>query len=92
MPNAYTPDQDGLNDGFRPVMDSKREIAKFQMSIFNRDGEKIYESEDMNQAWYGNSNDSNFYVKDGVYIWKIKVWLNGDVEPKEYSGNVIIVR
>ncbi len=92
MPNAYTPDQDGLNDGFRPVMDSKREIAKFQMWIFNRDGEKIYESEDFNQAWYGNSNDSNYYVKDGVYLWKVKVWLNGDVEPKEFNGNVIIVR
>lgn len=92
MPNAYTPDNDGLNDGFRPVLDSKREIAKYQMMIFNRDGQKIYESDDFNQAWYGNSNESNYYVKDGVYLWKIKVWLNGDVEPKEYSGNVVIVR
>lgn len=92
VPNAYTPDQDGLNDGFKPVFDSKREISKFEMRIFNRDGEKIYESDDFNQAWYGNSNESTFYVKDGVYIWTIKVWLHGDVEPKEYSGNVIILR
>lgn len=92
MPNAYTPDQDGLNDGFRPVMDSERELAKYAMMIFNRDGELIFETDNHKEAWYGNSNEGDYYVKDGVYTWKIKVWLYGDVEPKVYSGNVIIVR
>lgn len=92
MPNAYTPDQDGLNDGFRPVMDSKREIAKYVFQIYNRDGENIFETEDIHTAWYGNSNKGDFYVEDGAYLWKIKIWLFGDVEPKIFDGTVIIVR
>jgi hypothetical protein len=92
MPNAYTPDQDGLNDGFRPVMDSKREIAKYLFQVYNRDGENIFETEDIHTAWYGNSNKGDFFVKDGAYLWKIKIWLHGDVEPKTFDGTVIIVR
>jgi gliding motility-associated-like protein len=91
-PNAFTPGNDGLNDGFRPTLVSKKEIYKYRMMVFNRYGEKIYESENPTQAWYGNNDKGDVYVPDGAYTWVIEVTLEGLSERKTFQGSVLIVR
>lgn len=91
-PTAFTPGDDGLNDGFRPVFVSKKEIFKYQMRIFNRYGEKIFDSTDIKQAWYGNNDKGDMYVPDGSYTWIIDVTLEGLSERQTFKGSVLIVR
>ena len=91
-PTAFTPGNDGLNDGFRPVLVSKKEIFKYNMRIFNRNGEKIYESNDYKQAWYGNNDKGDVYVPDGSYTWVVEITLEGLSEKQTFKGSVIIVR
>ncbi len=91
-PTAFTPGNDGLNDGFRPTLVSKKEIYKYRMRIFNRNGEKIFESDDYKQAWYGNNDKGDVYVPDGAYNWFIEINLEGLSERKTFKGSVLIVR
>ncbi|MCZ8284986.1 MAG: gliding motility-associated C-terminal domain-containing protein, partial [Bacteroidia bacterium] len=71
VPNAFTPNQDGLNDGFRALGIG---IEAFKMQIFDRWGKMIFETNDINTPWdgsvgRGNSGDA----KQEVYVWKVKV-------------------
>lgn len=91
-PNAFTPGNDGVNDGFRPLIVSKKEIYKYKMQIFNRNGEKIFETDDYNTAWYGNSFNGDDYVRDGFYTFIIEINLEGLSERQTFKGNVLIVR
>ena len=91
-PTAFTPGNDGVNDGFRPVIVSKKEVYKYRMQIFNRNGEKIFETDDYNTAWYGNSFSGDQYVQDGFYSYVIEINLEGLSERQTFKGGVLIVR
>jgi hypothetical protein len=73
-------------------MVSKKEIYKYRMTIYNRNGEQIYESENPQQAWYGNNDKGDVYVTDGAYTWVVEVTLEGLSEKKIFKGSVLIVR
>lgn len=52
IPNAFTPNNDGLNDMFRPVTQSET-IRAFSMSIFDRWGRNIFDTQDFSKGWDG---------------------------------------
>jgi hypothetical protein len=62
------------------------------MRIYNRNGEKIFETDDYKQAWYGNSFKGDIYVPDGAYTWVIEIVLEGLSERQTFKGSVLIVR
>lgn len=69
MPNGFTPNGDNLNDTFKPVgegIDSKN----YLFMIFNRWGEKLFETDDLNEGWDGTYNGTP--VQTDTYIWRIK--------------------
>lgn len=66
VPNTFTPNDNGLNDIFLAY---GREIATFHMLIFDRWGQVIFESKDINQGWDGSYKGE--IVQDGTYVWKI---------------------
>lgn len=66
IPNAFTPDGSGNNDVFMPV---GLELYEFNMMIFNRWGEKIFESPALNQGWDGKYK--GVLCEPGVYIYKV---------------------
>ena len=68
MPNAFTPDNNGLNDQFKPVglFDGMRE---YKMTIWNRWGEKVFETEDVSMGWNGEKNNNGPAAQPGVYAW-----------------------
>ena len=72
IPNAFTPNSDGLNDGFKALGIG---IAQFKLQIFDRWGALIFESDDINKAWDGSVNGKGDYdsTKDDVYVWKAEV-------------------
>jgi gliding motility-associated-like protein len=86
IPNAFTPNEDGLNDVFLPVL---RGIKSYNLFIFNRWGQKIFSTSDTNQGWDGTY--SGEICKSDVYIWKIYISaING--KEKNLTGTVILNR
>lgn len=90
VPNAFTPNGDGVNDYFYPRQLLSKGVVGFSMMIFDRWGQKVFETTNTN----GRGWDGKFNGKDqpmGVYIYQIKAILkNGKVE--NYSGNVTLMR
>ncbi len=84
IPNSFTPNGDGINAIFEP---GGIEIAYYHMVIFNRWGEKIYESE--NQGWDGKVNSK--LSPQGMYPYKLKV-RDSEGEEKDYSGAVYLLK
>lgn len=81
LPNAFTPDGDGLNDGYRgtgwfPFIDN------FKMMIFTRWGEKVYETTDPQASWNGRYQNTGKRLPQGVYVVKVRF-----TDPR---GNVIV--
>jgi gliding motility-associated-like protein len=64
LPNAFTPDRDGSNDTFGAVGIN---VEKYELKIFNRWGELLFESNDINHKWDGTHKGS--LVQDGVYVY-----------------------
>lgn len=67
MPNVFTPNNDGVNDLFKPVVFKGMESGN--MVILNRWGNVVYESNDLSTGWDGTFQ--NKPVSDGVYFYKI---------------------
>ena len=65
MPNAFSPNGDGINDIYK-AKDGYQSIVKFNAYIFNRWGQKLYEWDDPAGGWDGKYNGKD--VKDGVYF------------------------
>mgnify|MGYP003878293393 FL=1 len=51
LPNAYTPNKDGLNEGFKPI--HQCHFSSYHFQIFNRWGQKVFESTDPTEYWTG---------------------------------------
>lgn len=68
VPNAFSPNGDGVNDIFRVKPDHKS-IIEFHGYIFNRFGTKLFEWTDINEGWDGTYKGSP--VADGAYYVRI---------------------
>lgn len=65
MPNAFSPNGDGINDIYR-AKEGYRSLIEFKATIFNRWGQKLYSWTDPADGWDGKFNGKN--VADGVYF------------------------
>jgi len=88
VPNAFTPDGDGLNDIFKA---EGLDIVKFNMKVFNRWGELIFESENINRGWNGSSGNNSYYSPPGIYQYII-IAQEHQGEVFEYRGHVHLLR
>ena len=90
LPNAFTPNGDGFNDGFRG--DGSMEGATgFVMTIWNRYGEKLFETNDPFQSWNGRKNNTGAISSQGVYI--VVVTFRGPRgEPYELRGFATLIK
>ncbi|MGB4845276.1 MAG: gliding motility-associated C-terminal domain-containing protein [Ferruginibacter sp.] len=87
LPNAFSPNSDGLNDIFRPTPVGIRSTDYFR--IFNRYGALMYETRQWMQGWDGTLKGKP--AAAGTYVWMIKgIDKNGAVV--EMKGTVILIR
>jgi gliding motility-associated-like protein len=93
LPNAFSPNADGLNDGFKPL-GIGYESKNYSFSIFDRWGNNIFSTNDPAQAWDGSyqKNDSHSsQLSNDVFIWKLQLEdFRGLTH--DYSGSVTLVR
>ena len=88
FPNAFTPDGNGVNDSFGPVVLEGR-ITLELLQVFNRWGQKVYESADPQARWNG-SVDGRPAPSD-LYFYFAK-WVRGDGALQVAKGEVLLLR
>jgi len=90
IPNVFTPNGDGINDYFFPRQLLARGLTSFQMNIYNRWGQQIFESTSLDGAgWDGRLNGVQQPV--GVYVYTIDVTFK-DGQRENHKGNVTLMR
>jgi gliding motility-associated-like protein len=86
IPNAFTPNNDALNEGFKAVTIA---VNKFELAVFNRWGEKVFETFQTDKAWDGIYNGSQ--AQAGVYMYTLK-FTDFENRPYYKSGTVHLIR
>ena len=90
IPNTFTPDGDGHNQTFKPVFTSGFDPFNYEMLIYNRWGEIIFETHDVTYGWDGTYALEN--CQDGVYLYKITFKNPFLDEPKVVCGSVSLLK
>jgi gliding motility-associated-like protein len=86
VPNSFTPDGNSFNEYFSVKGGN---IDYFEMIIFNRWGEVVFETNDFNAQWDGTHNGQD--CKDGTYVWKI-IYEDTEGNREEMVGHVNLLR
>ncbi len=89
VPNAFTPNNDGINDDFLPLHDCN--VINYSFSIFNRWGQLIWISHDIDTGWDGRNNGKSEEMN--TYAWYL-TYENADKPGVKYElkGYVILAR
>ena len=87
VPDAFTPDGNGVNDVFKP---EGNRISSFEMQVFNRWGDIVFESSMLDFGWDGYSS-SGEELSRGVYMYHIEVY---DLNERlwVYNGEIRLMR
>lgn len=86
IPNTFSPNKDGTNDVFKIYSE---DIFEFEILIFNRWGELLYESKDVSKSWDGTFKGE--VCKIDTYVWRI-VYSDVNTSKNEIFGHVNIIR
>lgn len=86
IPSAFTPDDDGINETFYGTGIG---ILEYQMRIYDRWGELIFESNEADYHWNGTYKDKP--VQKGVYVYQFDL-MDVKGEPHKYRGHVTLTR
>jgi gliding motility-associated-like protein len=92
VPNTFTPDGDGLNQIFQPIFSSPIDQANYQMSIYNRWGEIIFETLDPNVGWDASYGTDGHACQTGTYTYLIFFGTTSNEEKQFISGHVNLIR
>lgn len=87
FPNAFTPNKDGLNDNFKPLIVARP--VSYQFTIYNRWGQLIFRTSEPNKGWDGMLGNSE--QEPGAYVWKCAYQFSGG-KKKVTTGTVLLLR
>jgi len=88
LPNAFTPNGDGMNDNFRPL--HACDMQDYSMTIFNRYGERIYFSKDPLEGWDGKVKGALLNV--GGYVWMVTYTKTSTKQIIQKQGTVLLLK
>lgn len=89
IPNVFTPNGDGANDYWQ-IFGNLPAFKQVEVMVFNRIGEKVYQSNDINFRWDGTYKGE--FAPPGVYTYTAKfVWLNNHSD-SDYRGTITLMR
>ena len=92
IPTAFSPNNDGINESFGPI-GANFNNQQFLFSIFDRNGQKVYETTDSYEKWNGYFfNYGNVACPNGIYIWRIHLVDIVQRMPHEFVGEVALVK
>jgi gliding motility-associated-like protein len=85
VPNAFTPNSDGLNDTFKPIITKPDLVSQYKLSIYNRWGQCFFETSDPSKGWDGKDE------LPGVYNWVVS-YRDGLGKVNQLKGAVTLIR
>ena len=88
MPNAFSPNSDGRNDVFMPIV--KCPVTDYRMQIYNRWGMCVFSTENVHSGWNGRLNGEK--VDNGVYGYMLEYRSVITGSRKQMKGNVSVLR
>ena len=93
IPTSFTPNNDGTNDAFF-IQGSDIDPDRFELQIFNRWGEVVFETTDMNEVWNGKvGTDGEYFSRNGTYTYRVEVHsISEESWRKEVFGYVMLIR
>ena len=91
IPNTFTPDEDEHNQLWRPIFTSGFDIYSFQLEIYNRWGEIIWETNNASAGWDGTYGINGLKVPSGIYNWTIRYGSKINDDTNEVSGHVNVL-
>ncbi len=91
IPNSFTPNNDGLNEGFKPFLNG-HDASNYEFTIFNRWGEIIFRTNDPEESWLGEVNNGTHYVSASTYSYQLKVKQRFSTNEEVYMGHINIIR
>ena len=86
VPNAFAPD--GINNTFGPK-GQFFDYTQFEMTIYNRWGEQVHLTNDINQAWDGTVDGKD--ASSGTYVYIIR-YKDGEGKEKSKKGTLTLIR
>jgi gliding motility-associated-like protein len=88
LPSAFTPNGDGNNDYFAGIGFG---FTDYEMSIYDRWGIKIFETNDIKNKWDGKVHYTGEIAKQDIYLYVVKLKDDNKIE-KRYTGAVTLVK
>ena len=93
VPNCFTPNNDGVNDVFMPVVSGLDDSnPSYEFMVVNRWGEIVFRTTKPNEAWNGNVRNGAYFAVDDVYQWYVSVKLQTNAPTTELQGHVTLTR
>jgi gliding motility-associated-like protein len=89
-PNAFSPNNDGLNDKFELI--SPTDLVEFYLQVYDRWGQLLYETSDLYDGWDGTKNGK--LSPPGTYVWKASYRLRKEgpgSDSRTKSGIVVLL-
>jgi len=91
FPNIFSPNNDGANECFVPSLNPQTQIISYELMVFDRWGNKLFETTDFTECWDGNFKDQNVRTGVFVYVMNLEYTYCTEVERLEIAGDVTIV-
>jgi gliding motility-associated-like protein len=87
-PSGFTPNNDGLNDNFKPI--TKCAAKDFQFKVFNKYGNIVFATNELNKGWDGKYKNS--VSATGVYVWMLQYRNPNNNQVIRKQGTVTLIR
>ncbi|MGB1031250.1 MAG: PKD domain-containing protein, partial [Flavobacteriales bacterium] len=91
IPNAFSPDGDGLNEVFVPVLNDI-DVEEYEFEIYNRWGEVIFTTDQPGKGWKGDVRNGDYFAQNGVYTYKLILTESTLSDTREFTGHVTLLR
>lgn len=90
MPNAFSPNGDGINDVFKPESSVGCNFMSYTMRVFNRYGQAVFYTDNADKGWDGYFNGAK--AEAGVYMYTISYSNRYSKETKLIKGDIVLLR
>ena len=87
-PNAFSPNGDGVNDTFSPVL-TDIDYYTYEIMIFNRWGDVVFKSDDYNVSWDGTFKGEK--LSQGLYTYKMTYKTRRGIDKQE-KGEIVLIK
>ncbi len=88
-PNAFTPNNDGINDLF--LLQCNEHCTYFELDIYTRNGENVFNAKNIDQGWNGKRFDNGELLPQAVYVYTVK-YRTAEGKSGTEHGQILLIR